>query len=327
MRDSGFSSISPNLAKSTLGHGSRLRPPPDVAPPDTGARARGQRVLDVGRYILAYDAAAVAAALDLMDIHAELAREGADCRGGIRCIAGHDQLGIERRTRLRRDIAFRCIAGENATAAQRRGLFFDLRCRRRGRCGSFRGWRLGFGRGRTGRGSVTGSLDDGDHRTFGHLVAHLQLYFFDHAGKGRGHFHRRLVRLERDEALVLLDLVAGLDHHLDHGHIGVADIRDAGFFKVGHDFSCRAKAATLGRAEAGRKASIIATDTCHGHAESAGKGHPHTYAGNLPYSAAGALTTRISRCGNGIRMPSASKRSFTARSRSVCAGQKSAMCV
>ena len=32
MRDSGLTSISPNLAKSTFGQGSRSRPPPRLAP-------------------------------------------------------------------------------------------------------------------------------------------------------------------------------------------------------------------------------------------------------------------------------------------------------
>jgi hypothetical protein len=36
MRDSGFSSISPNLAKSTFGHGSRLSPPTEADAPATG---------------------------------------------------------------------------------------------------------------------------------------------------------------------------------------------------------------------------------------------------------------------------------------------------
>jgi hypothetical protein len=56
--------------------------------------------------------------------------------------------------------------------------------------------------------------------------------------------------------LVFLYRVAGLDHHLDHGHIAVtADIWDAGFFKVGHDFSCGNEAATRGEAEVATRRS------------------------------------------------------------------------
>src|SRR5258708_2068612 len=50
-----------------------------------------------------------------------------------------------------------------------------------------------------------------DRRILGHLVADLDLDFFHHAGRRRGDFHGRLVRLQRDQRLLLGNGVARLD--------------------------------------------------------------------------------------------------------------------
>jgi hypothetical protein len=64
------------------------------------------------------------------------------------------------------------------------------------------------------------------HRTFLDLVAQLDLDFLDHAGCSRRNFHRRLVRLHGDQALLGLDGIAGLDQHFNHGHfVEVANVR------------------------------------------------------------------------------------------------------
>ena len=49
----------------------------------------------------------------------------------------------------------------------------------------------------------------------------------DDPADGRGHVHRRLVGLERDQRVLGGDRVADRDEDLDHGHVGeVADVRD-----------------------------------------------------------------------------------------------------
>jgi hypothetical protein len=51
------------------------------------------------------------------------------------------------------------------------------------------------------------------------LVAQRNLEFFHHAGVRRGNFHRGFVGLHRDQTLLGLDGVAGLDQQLDHSHL------------------------------------------------------------------------------------------------------------
>ena len=74
-------------------------------------------------------------------------------------------------------------------------------------------------------------------RALRHLVAHLDADFPDHPRMRRGNFYGRLVRLEREQRLLLLDPVAGLDQHLDH--IDILEIADIGnlYFNQAHDFA------------------------------------------------------------------------------------------
>jgi hypothetical protein len=58
-----------------------------------------------------------------------------------------------------------------------------------------------------------------DHCTLSDLVPDLDAQLPHHAGFRRRHFHRGLVGLERDQALVLLHRIAGLDQQLDHRHV------------------------------------------------------------------------------------------------------------
>src|SRR3546814_2387491 len=95
-------------------------------------------------------------------------------------------------------------------------------------------FRSGFVSG-TGRSIVTSGLDHRHHPALGQAVAHLDLEFLDHAGEWRRHFHRRLVRLQRDQPLVLFDRVTDRNQHLDHRYVVVtADIGDSCFLQIGH---------------------------------------------------------------------------------------------
>src|SRR5690606_29182552 len=82
---------------------------------------------------------------------------------------------------------------------------------------------------------VARGLDHRHHAALGQTVADLDLELLHHAGERRRHFHRRLVRFERHQALVLRDRVADRDQHLDHRHIVVtADVGDSCFLQIGH---------------------------------------------------------------------------------------------
>src|SRR6185312_2485849 len=73
------------------------------------------------------------------------------------------------------------------------------------------------------------------NRTLGNLVAHLELHFLDHAGSAGGNLHGRLVRLQRDQALLLRHRVAGFHQYLDHRHVVVAaDVGDLDLDRVRH---------------------------------------------------------------------------------------------
>ena len=78
-------------------------------------------------------------------------------------------------------------------------------------------------------------FDDGDHRPFRHRITEFHLQLAHHTGVLAGHFHRRLVRLQGDQALILLHRVAHLDQQLDDRNVlVVADIRHAGFVQRRH---------------------------------------------------------------------------------------------
>ena len=74
---------------------------------------------------------------------------------------------------------------------------------------------------------AAGALQRRDRGALGHLVADLDLERLYHAGMRRGDLHRRLVALDRDQALLGGDAVAGLDQHLDDRDlVEVADVGD-----------------------------------------------------------------------------------------------------
>ena len=84
-----------------------------------------------------------------------------------------------------------------------------------------------------GRRSV--GVDGEQQGSFGHLVAHLDFDLLHHAVDWRRHFHRRLVRFERDERGFHLDRLARLHQDLDDRHIAeLADIRDFHFNERWH---------------------------------------------------------------------------------------------
>jgi hypothetical protein len=138
------------------------------------------------------DAALGPAAFDLIQRHAQFARELAH---RWRCVRQpHRRAGG--------------VMGGHSSSG-RRG-----RCSRcRGRCGGGRRRRCG------GHGwcdSTPGAFQNSQQIADVHGVAELDLQLAHHAGGRRRDFHRRLVGLHRDQALLQLDGVAGLDEHLDH---------------------------------------------------------------------------------------------------------------
>src|SRR5439155_847627 len=102
-----------------------------------------------------------------------------------------------------------------------RGRSRDRRRGRRGRrrLGGSGLWRLGK--------RLVFRLEHKDRRIPGDLVADLDPQFLDHAGRGRRYLHRRLVRLQGDQRLLLGNGVARLDEYLDDlDFLEVADVRN-----------------------------------------------------------------------------------------------------
>ena len=84
IRDSGFDSMGPNLAKSTFGHGRRSMPPtpaPADAAADVGFAAPAPPLADLDVFL--QDAALVAATLHSSQVHPQLSRELAHARSRI----------------------------------------------------------------------------------------------------------------------------------------------------------------------------------------------------------------------------------------------------
>ncbi len=85
---------------------------------------------------------------------------------------------------------------------------------------------------------VQGQNDD----ALGDFVTQLDAQLLDHARERGRHLHRRLVALQRDQRVLRLDCIAGLDHDFDHRDIlEVADIgyhhlldRSQGLLRVGY---------------------------------------------------------------------------------------------
>ncbi len=192
IRDSGFVSTGPNFAKSTVGHGSRLSAPPPVprrrrAPPRRPSRPSRTA-----------------------------ARPPAGCGRSVRCPSRCARSTPSSRANLRTDGD--ACAAVNAGLVHRRSRD-DGRTRgggsrrrrgRRRRCGRCDG-RSGGGRRNRVRGaggrrrarlaaaacsSVSTSVPSLT------LSPTFRLHFAHHAGRRRGHVHRRLVGLERDQRIV-----------------------------------------------------------------------------------------------------------------------------
>ena len=98
-------------------------------------------------------------------------------------------------------------------------------CRRWWRRGGCRRWHRRRCRCRRLRRAGGTGFELHDDRALAHLVAQLDPDFPDRAADGRGHVHRRLVGFERDERILRLHHVAGLDEDLDDRDVlEVADI-------------------------------------------------------------------------------------------------------
>ena len=152
-------------------------------------------------------------ALDLVQVDAELARELAHRRAGVRLRA--DFLLWLPRHRARRGRGYR-----RRRACRRPG-------RRLRRCGRGRRRPRGGSRARGGgRRATRGCGKHEDGRALRDLVADLDLQLAHHALGGRRNLHRRLVGLERDERLLLRHCIARLYQHLDDFDLlEVADVR------------------------------------------------------------------------------------------------------
>ncbi len=214
--------------------------------------APGQRALDVLLHVFLADAATALAARHLVEVHAQFAREQAHGRAGVGDLLRQHAVGIEFDRRRARRRGFRVDARLVVQHTRGRGGH--------GRGGAFlrdfalgdlvggRGYRdrldlrAGFGSprrgGRGGRrciGRAFADFDQRHHGAFGDLVAQLDLDVLHHACERGRDFHRGLVRLQRDQALVLLHRVAHGHQDLDHRHaVVVTDIGDFGFLDVGH---------------------------------------------------------------------------------------------
>ena len=220
MRDSGFASIGPNLAKSTAGHGSRLSEPPPLMPPAAARRAAAAAHgrLDEILHVLLQDARAGTRALDLRQVDAQFARELAHGRRRMRALERFVVDGRGGHCRRGRRCGERCRCGRRRRRRRAAGAGGGAdgrgrRCRRGG---------LGFACGR--------GVEREDQRPFADLVAQLQLQVPDHACRGRRHVHRRLVRFQRDQRVLGLHRVARLHEDLDDRNVlEVADVGDLDF--------------------------------------------------------------------------------------------------
>ncbi len=95
-----------------------------------------------------------------------------------------------------------------------------------------------------------GRIEQQDRGALRDLVADLHDQPVHDAGGGRRDFHRRLVRLERDERALLLDAIAGLDEDLDDvDGVEVADVGNLHLDGRAHwaTLSLRVKDSRLGR--------------------------------------------------------------------------------
>ena len=93
-------------------------------------------------------------------------------------------------------------------------------------------------RGLRGRGRLGARAQRDDRRPLRGDVADLQQHLGDDAAKRRRHVHRRLVGLQRDERVVLGDLVALGNMDFNNGDVGeVADVGDRHLLQIRHGAS------------------------------------------------------------------------------------------
>ncbi len=228
----GCTSTSPHWEKSGSGPARHTR---------EATAATGQHRPRVALHVVHGDAAAGTAAFDLRDVHAQLARRAAR-RGrgrheaaaawqgsaGRRCGRGRTSRRAapdvhDLRRRDLRVFAWRRLGagqilvlggsrvGRLCTGALGRGILGGLvrrSCRRS--CGSAAAL---VRRSCASSGGAGGLVHRQHHLPDLHLVARLDLEFLDDAGDAGGHFDRRLVGLELEDGLVLLQGVARLHQH------------------------------------------------------------------------------------------------------------------
>ncbi len=195
-------SISPNLEKSTVGHGGRSRPSPGPSGAGAGARrATIHKRLDV----LLGDAALAPAAAHVVQVDAKFTGDAPD--GGAR-VDGPTAIGL----RTGR-------GGGRWRWRGRRGLLLGLH-RALHRVGGLRFCRCSTA-------TVARRRQRQQLGPLGNPIPNLHQQLAHSPGLRRRHVHRRLVGLERQQWIVDGDRVARRDQNLDHRHVGeVADVRD-----------------------------------------------------------------------------------------------------
>ncbi len=221
MRERSLRSTGPNLAKSTLGQGSRSRPTPE--PPAAGAGA--------------FAAWALVCAAPLITCLVKLWMSS----WVMRPLGPVPLTSCQRHAQLARELAHRG-AGVGQAQRGRAGLVGGGCHRRRSRyrgCSRHGGsWsRGGCGCGAAATGAVaTGAAVLATPSRIGHQVAHvhgvtdLDLEFLEHASGGRRDLHRGFVGFDGEERLLQRHGVTGLDQQLDHGHVlEVANVGHAHF--------------------------------------------------------------------------------------------------
>ena len=155
---------------------------------------RRRSALAEGFDVFTQNATMIARALDLAEIDAQFARQLAHRRAGI----GERESFLRQR---RRPPPFQRRWPARTQAATREAM---------SAC----------------KGAAAG-CERQDDRALADLVAGLDLDLAHGARERRRHFHRRLVRLERDQRILRLHAVAGLDEDLDDRNVlEVADIGD-----------------------------------------------------------------------------------------------------
>ena len=186
-----------------------------------GLHASRENPLHVVPHILLANPSAPLAALDLRQVDAELAGKHAHGRAGVRQRTGQQGIRIQQaragrssghgdRSRCRRHRG-NGRSRSRCSRSRRRAYGSHRRRSRRSGCGSLGGRACCARR-------CPGRLDHRHQRTGRDLIADLDQDFANRSGERGRHLHRRLVRLQRNQPLVLVDHVADLHQQLDHRH-------------------------------------------------------------------------------------------------------------